>query len=295
MSEYSNSLVKPNNRYNTLSTYNSRPPGTVQGPPPPPNTPSMNVQVVLKPPQSKKYNALTYQSNGSGYYTISTGQYDRTCSINEPRSCSNIKSKIKSNIKSNIKSKIKSTSQWGSCEMVSTPIPGCQKNICKTGFGGLVPTMLADPKVCVSTEPGCCTWSGKKPPVSGITEVKSYKGECLGNGPSWTSDNWDSDYCIGGEYEEYGNIQLTNPEGDTWYMQAGDECWGNGTPHWDSKYCYGGKDESTGALNAGGNSGDYRFENDGECMGDGTSSNDWSASFCEPTEDKGKIILTSKP
>ena len=31
MSEYSNSLVKPNNRYNTLSTYNSRPTGTVQG------------------------------------------------------------------------------------------------------------------------------------------------------------------------------------------------------------------------------------------------------------------------
>ena len=55
-----------------------------------------------------------------------------------------------------------------------------------------------------------------------------------------------------------------------------------------------GKDASTGALTAGGYSGDYRFENDGECMGDGASSNDWSASFCKPTEDKGKIILTSK-
>ena len=89
MTEYSNSLVRPNNAYNTLSTYNVSAPGTVHGPLPLAGTPSMNVQTVLNPPPLKYpvYNALSYDSNGSGYYTISTGQYGGTCSVNGPRPC----------------------------------------------------------------------------------------------------------------------------------------------------------------------------------------------------------------
>ena len=49
MTEYSNSLVRPNNAYNTLSTYNVSAPGTVHGPLPLAGTPSMNVQTVLNP------------------------------------------------------------------------------------------------------------------------------------------------------------------------------------------------------------------------------------------------------
>jgi len=49
----------------------------------------MNVQTVLNSPPLKYpvYNALSYDSNGSGYYTISTGQYGGTCSVNGPRPC----------------------------------------------------------------------------------------------------------------------------------------------------------------------------------------------------------------
>ena len=42
-------------------------------------TPSMNVQTVLNSPPLKYpvYNALSYDSNGSGYYTISHGSIRR--------------------------------------------------------------------------------------------------------------------------------------------------------------------------------------------------------------------------
>ena len=83
--------VKSRTNYNSLKNYNLQKPGTVKGPPLAVSIPSMATEQVLDPPRppkfKNKYNALTYDSNGQAYYSITSGPYDGPCSKNKSRSC----------------------------------------------------------------------------------------------------------------------------------------------------------------------------------------------------------------